>query len=126
DLGDLDAAFVETSDEVSDLVSVVCEVETFQVFGEALASNLGVAVEIDELLDGNGSDLHGVDQLGDGFVPEVGVIGDSVLQVVEAGGDLGVGLLGGALQVGEGGGDRLRGLGGFLGGLRHQGRQGRQ
>ena len=41
------------------------------------------------------------------------MIGDGVLEVVEAGGDLGVGLLGG-VEIGEGGLDGLRGLCGWL------------
>src|SRR6185369_3985388 len=100
---DLDAAVLQAGDEVVDFVLVEVEVEAVEVFAETLASDLGVSIKSDQLLNGDGSDFDGVDELADGFVPEVGMVGDGILEVVEAGGDVGLGGLGVGVHVGEGG-----------------------
>src|SRR6185369_6136570 len=66
---DLDAAVLQAGDEVVDFVLVEVEVEAVEVFAETLASDLGVSIKSDQLLNGDGSDFDGVDELADGFVP---------------------------------------------------------
>src|SRR6185369_619427 len=88
DLADLHGSVVEPFGEVVDLVDVLPEIQAGEEVPHTLALHDRIAIEPEELLDGHRADLDGVDHFVDAFVPEVVVIGEELLEIVEARGDL--------------------------------------